>query len=97
MANRNKSIVQDDMSRCLICGSANKLQTHEVFCGSANRQKSIDWGCYVRLCAFHHNASNNCVHYNHAMDMNLKKFAQRKFEEKYGHEKFMEVFGKSYL
>ena len=97
MTVRNKSIVQDDMSKCLICGSTHNLQTHEVFFGSANRQKSIDYGCYVKLCAYHHNTSNNGVHYNHALDLNLKKFAQRRFEEKHGHEKFMEVFGKSYL
>ena len=30
-------------------------------------------------------------------DLHLEQLGQRHFEDKYGHEKFMEVFGKNYL
>lgn len=97
MKKRNKSIIQPSMDRCIVCGSKFNLHTHEVFYGSSNREKSIEWGCYVKLCPYHHNASNEGVHYNRQRDLWLKKLGQRKFEELYGHEKFMEVFHKNYL
>ena len=30
-------------------------------------------------------------------DLMLQKLAQKHFEDQYGHEKYMEVFGKNYL
>lgn len=97
MKKRDKSILQKDMTKCFICGCTHNLQTHEVFFGTANRTKSIDWGLYVRLCSRHHNGSNNAVHYNHQMDLNLKQYAQRTFEKKYSREAFMNIFHKNYL
>lgn len=93
---RNKSIIHD-MSKCYVCGTTQDLHTHEVFYGSANRKKSIEWGCYVKLCGRHHNLSNEGVHYNKTLDTKLKQEAQRKFEMIHGHEKFMEIFRKNYL
>ena len=80
-----------------MCGKTNDLHTHEVFYGSANRSKSIKWKLQVRLCGEHHDLSSKGVHFNKVLDTQLKKFAQTKFEELYGHEKFMEVFKKNYL
>lgn len=94
---RDKSIVVDDLKRCYVCGTNQNIHIHEIFFGSANRKKSIQWGLYVGLCAIHHNMSNDGVHFNKALNTELKKLGQRKFEEKYGHEKFMEVFRKNYL
>lgn len=94
---RDKSIIQKDMSRCYVCGCATGLETHEVFFGSADRQKSIKWHLYVRLCGHHHNKSNDGVHFNRELDLRLKKDGQKAFEALYGHEKFMQVFGKNYL
>lgn len=51
----------------------------------------------VYLCANHHNMSANGVHMNRERDLLLKKYAQKIFEEEYGHEKFMEVFKRNYL
>lgn len=90
-----KSILQTN-DACWVCGETRDLHTHEVFFGS-NRKKSITWGLQVRLCGKHHNLSKKGVHFNKALDTQLKMFAQTKFEEKYGHEKFMEVFRKNYL
>lgn len=97
MKKRNKSIVQEDMTKCFVCGATQNLHTHEIFFGTANREKSIEWGCYLKLCGRHHNQSNAGVHFNKQLDINLKQHAQRKFEELYGHDKFMEVFHKNYL
>ena len=91
-----KSILQTN-NACWVCGRIQDLHTHEVFFGTANRKKSIKWGLQVRLCGEHHDLSSKGVHFNKALDTQLKKFAQTKFEELYGHEKFMEVFKRNYL
>lgn len=90
------SILTDDMTRCYITGSTINIHIHEIFFGSF-RQKSIKWGCCVPLRADWHNMSNYGVHYDHDLDIKLKKECQKRFEEIYGHEKFMEVFRKNYL
>ena len=85
------------MTKCFICGTRNNLHIHEIYYGTANRKKSIEYGCYVSLCAYHHNMSDYGVHYNKALDLNLKQECQRRFEEIYDNAKFMETFNKSYL
>lgn len=97
MKKRNRSIIQKDMSCCFVCGSTRMLQTHEIYFGTANRQKSIDWGCYVKLCSRHHNGSDAGVHYNKQLNLNLKQLCQRKFEELHGREMFMQTFRRNYL
>ena len=49
------------------------------------------------MCQPHHRDSKEGVHFNKDLDLELKKLAQKRFEEKYGHEKFMAIFGKNYL
>lgn len=85
------------MSKCYICGTTHNLHTHEIFFGSADRKKSIKYGLYVRLCGYHHNQSNEGVHYNKKLNYFFKRLGQIKFEKKYGHDEFMKVFGKNYL
>lgn len=92
------SIIQPDFNeRCYFCNQRYGLHKHEVFFGTADRKKSIEWGMVVSLCPNHHNMSSDGVHFNRQMDLTLKRDAQRIFEEKYGHEKFMEVFHRNYL
>lgn len=91
------SILQDEMNECYFCGTTKNLHIHEVFYGTANRQKSIRYGCCVSLCAIHHNLSNMSVHFNKDMDLNLKKTMQRKFIEVYPELDFLKIFGKNYL
>ena len=90
------SIIQPDLNECWFCHKREYLHKHEVFFGTANRKKSIKYGMVVALCPEHHNMSSQGVHHNRRRDLELKRYAQKVFEEKYGHEKFMEVFGKSY-
>lgn len=92
-----KSILQNDMSYCFYCGRHGSLHKHHIFYGSANRKKSEEYGCFVALCPAHHNMGNEAVHYNKSMDIALKKRCQYRFEELYGHEKFMEVFNRNYI
>lgn len=92
-----KSIVNYD-KQCRICGSRQDIHKHHIFFGSANRKLSEKYGCWVYLCQYHHNGSNEGVHYNYGLDQLLKKTAQRRWEEIYGsREDFRKIFGRSYL
>lgn len=51
----------------------------------------------VWLCPEHHNMSNKSVHLNKHMDLIVKRYAQKVFEEEYGHDEFMRIFHKNYL
>lgn len=98
MQDRRYSILQTDFrEKCYICGTTKDLQIHEVFFGTANRKKSIKYGCCLTLCAYHHNASNQAVHYNHELDIQLKMEMQRRFIKVYPNVDFRKVFGKNYL
>lgn len=94
---RDKSILQEDMSRCYVCSKTYPLHIHEVFYGTANRKKSIKYGCYVALCAEHHNMSDEGVHFNKRLDDRLKRECQERFEQLYSHEEFMKIFSRNYL
>ena len=94
---RDKSIVQKDLSKCWVCGTSYDIHIHEIFFGTANRKKSIKYGLYVGLCGRHHNMSDVGVHNNLALNLELKRLGQKKFEELYSHEEFIRQFGKSYL
>ena len=92
------SILQEDERRCFICGKymSYGIHCHHVF-GGANRPHSHEYGLVVYLCPYHHNMSDNSVHFNPKMREDLQAYAQRKFEEKHGHEKFMSIFHKNYI
>ena len=92
-----KRLTLQKHKECWFCHTTENLHHHEVFYGSANRKKSIEWGCQVWLCGKHHNLSKNSVHMNHDMDLRLKRSTQTEFEKVYGHEAFMELFHKNYL
>lgn len=90
-----KSILSNERE-CYVCKTTLNLHKHHIFFGP-NRQNSEKYGCWVYLCAWHHNMSNVGVHFNRLLDVELKREAQKRFEELHGHEKFMEVFGKNWL
>lgn len=91
-----QSLLSEDKC-CYICKTTKGLHKHHIYYGSANRKKSQKWGCFVTLCEAHHNLANEGVHFNPLLDARLKKECQVKFEEKYGHQKFMETFHKNYI
>ena len=69
----------------------------DVFYGTANRKKSEEFGCWVYLCAGHHNMTDYSVHFNKELDLKLKKECQKEFEKYGSREEFRRIFGKSYL
>lgn len=86
------SIIQPELDKCYVCGKT-PINKHEMVPGTANRQKCKDYGLVVALCPRHHSR----VHANAELSDQLKRTAQRAFEAKYGHDKWMETFHHNYL
>ncbi len=84
------------MSECFICGTTEGLECHHVFFGNGLRQLSEKHNLKVMLCNKHHRG-NHGVHFNHPLDLRLRKIYQQKFENEHGHDAFMAIFGRSYL
>ena len=84
------------MRVCAICDTPQNLHSHHVF-GGANRKVSEKYGMKEDLCAKHHNMSDYSVHFNKDLDLMFKKKWQTWFEDKYGHELFMQLIGRNYL
>lgn len=92
-----KSVIQKD-KECYVCGKVRGLHDHHILFGTANRKLSELYGLKVWLCVEHHTGSNEAVHHNKELDMNLKKLAQKYYEANYGtREDFRETFGRNYL
>lgn len=81
---------------CFFTGRTDNLHKHHIYAGS-RRNASEKWGCFVWLSPERHVLGPYAVHQNPDLDRALKQACQMRFEKKYGHEKFMEVFGKNYL
>lgn len=93
----SQSIISNE-PECLVCKTTLNLHRHHVFGGVGRRGKSEMYGCWVYLCARHHNMSNAGVHFNKQLDAKLKQECQRAWEVKYGdRDDFIREFGRSYL
>lgn len=94
-----KSILQNK-KECYICSISLNLENHHIFFGRANRGISEKDGLKVWLCYAHHRGTYG-VHgkYGHAIDILLKKEAERIWLEHYGKttEEFIQRYGKNYL
>ena len=75
------------------------LNRHEVFFGTGNRKKSIEYGLVVFLTPEMHNMSDFGVHFNRDFDLQLKEIGQRAAMKYYGWsvEDFIREFGANYL
>lgn len=92
-----ESVLQE-VKECYVCQTTSNLHDHHVLFGTSNRKKSEKYGLKVWLCAYHHNMSNEGVHFNQVLDRALKMKAQKHFEKNIGtREDFIKEFGKSYL
>lgn len=92
-----ESAIQSE-KQCYACGTTLNLHDHHIIYGTSNRKKSEKYGLKVWLCAYHHNMSNEGVHFNKTLDMALKTKAQTYYEEHYGsRQDFIREFGRSYL
>ena len=92
------SIVQQITdTRCFLCGrSDGKLDRHEIFHGTAFRQKSKIFGLWVTLC---HPCHMVLHHMKRSYDYRLKRLGQRKAMQEFNWttEMFIKQFGKNYL
>lgn len=89
-----ESIIQSEVE-CYLCGTTLNLHSHHIFAG-CYRNKSEKYGMKVYLCMEHHTGGTG-VHLNRNLDLKLKVIAQKRFEEVYSHEKYMQEFKKNYL
>ena len=87
-----KSLMQDE-KECFVTGSTVNLDLHHIYHGP--RRKAADrWGCW---CWLRHDIHMDLHDKNKELDRMLQRVCQEKFEDKYSHDEFMEVFGKNYL
>lgn len=75
------------------------LHRHEVFFGTANRQKSIRDGLVIFLTPEMHNMSNEGIHFNRNFDIAAKRSGERAWLDYYGKtiDDFTHEYGKNYL
>lgn len=78
--------------KCFICGSQGALHIHHTLHGSY-RKLADKYGLTVYLCPEHH----RMLHDKGIFDKELQAIGQKYFEEQYGHEEFMRVFGKNFI
>ena len=92
-----KSVLQTN-KECWVCGRTENLHSHHIFGGTANRKISERYGLKIWLCYYHHNGSNEGIHFNKALDIRAKQMAQSYFEANIGNrDLFIREFGKNYL
>lgn len=96
MGSISKSIVQRD-KECWVCGSTGALHRHHIYPGLGRREMSEHFGLWVWLCPYHHNMSSHGVHSDKSLDLKLKRWGQRKFEETHTRAEWHRYFGRSYL
>ena len=94
-----QKIIMQSQKVCYVCSITQNLEAHHCF-GGALRNKSERYGLTIYLCMRHHtgaDAVDKGVHFNRYLDLRLKRMAQMRFEQIYGHELFMAEFHKNYL
>lgn len=91
----SESIIQTE-KECWFCGARAGLECHHIFAGHANRPISEKYGLKVWLCHRHHTGDGG-AQYNRDLGDQLKQIAQKRFEDLYGHELWMQLIGKNYL
>ena len=79
-----------------MCHRVSDLHEHHIF-GAANRKLSEKYGLKIWLCPEHHNMSDAGIHFNKALDLQIKQIAQREFEDSHTRDDFMRIFGRNYL
>ena len=100
MADRNgynPSILQDDLSRCYLCGgSSEKLDRHELYSGR-NRAKSKYYGLWVCLC--HQSCHLGLAHGDKSTADMLKERGQiaAMTRFRWTAQDFINKFGRSYI
>lgn len=90
-----KSIIADNFDVCYFCHKP-RQHIHHVM-NAANKKKSEKYGLMIPVCMLCHGMIH-CGTSNDELNMRrVKQLAQRKFEELYSRELWMQEFGKNYL
>lgn len=84
------------MDYCFVCGRYG-TEIHHVFYGVGNRSLSTRYKLLIGLCYNHHRGKQGVHNGNRELDMQLKQYAQRRFQEVYTDTDFLAVFGRNYL
>jgi hypothetical protein len=71
------------------------LEQHHIYAGNPDRRHSDRYGLVVDLCHECHVIVTD--EKDREFILWLKKEGQRRFEEKYGHDEFIRIFGRNYL
>ena len=79
---------------CYVCGSTNVEYHHMVY--GRNRKMADRYGLILPLCPEHHRGKYS-PHFNKELDLEIKRMAQRQFEEIHGHDAWVRVMGINYL
>lgn len=94
--NMSSSLLSNE-KRCYRCGTTFNLHKHHIYAGGY-RNRSERYGAWCYLCFNHHVGADGVhTHKGASYWLFLKAECQAKFEEKYSHERFMEVFGKDWI
>ena len=84
--------------KCFFCGKTDNLQEHHCVGGAANRKIADKYGLTIWLCVYHHTGGKKSVHQDYSMNLQVKQYAQKYFEENIGdRELWMREFGRNYL
>jgi hypothetical protein len=93
---KTQKITLQSSKVCYVTGRTDRLEEHHCLYGK-NRQKADDYGLTVWLRPEWHTGEHGVHHGNTALDLELKQLAQMEFEKVYGHMRWMDEFGRSYL
>ena len=96
MPTSRKSIITDDLSKCIECGRPTDAVHHCIY-GVANRKLSEKYHLIVGLCYNHHTGHNGVHNGNKELDLRLKRMAQERFIQVYPEQDFLAIFGRNYL
>ena len=95
MKNLTMNSLLQNTKKCYVCNTTLNLHKHHIYEGR-NRNNSEKYGCWVWLCAKHHNMSDEGVHFNKKLDNELKQQCQLYFEKTYDID-FLSIFRRNYL
>lgn len=95
-----KSIITKDLKTCAVCGTTQGVEVHHCIHGTSGRKLATQYHLVIGLCSECHRGTYG-VHGNKEdithLDLCLKQMAQKAFEKKFNHERWMELFMKDYL
>lgn len=85
-----------DADGCFVCGNGGDLARHEIYFGTAYRNRSKELGLWIRVCPACHDEIHNG---DKDLDRQLKELAQEHAMNYYGWnvQDFRNRFGKNWL